>query len=684
MDPISFVVRLSEEFKAACIALDRDEPWFGYVALRVGARLAEYKIGPLHGAGDGILPASHPIARAYYECEPGQRVVIDTEGLESIVGVVERKARVESCRRAVRSVAYADTVQQAEVRRTDHGFEVRHEHTRHPAGTNLLAWLSAEQHRVIVANPGQATIVLGRAGSGKTTVALCRAAWLASPSGRRNALVDPSRVLVVALTDTTAACLRNLSAGLPLQRATIDTFHAWALDRAKLACGAEIRVETLEHPGKRQAAAAKRHPGMLAAIDEFVATQRSRALCWLAERLAPYDGLAWVELLTQSREPLVRSLVTLRTASLAARDEATGLLRQRLEQIHRVVARAVQRATKYQEEVAQLLLDRALLERHLRQVPSNDIAALMQMQRELRGKHGPERHTGDWIGLDDVPLLMRLIQAKNGGLPGSHDTEPVELYDHVVVDDAQDFGAVELEVLMSAAVSRSAVTLAGDLNQKLLPEVDFAGWDGLARNLGGARIAAIDASHRGTFPLLRVADSLFGYPTAPGRPGPLPTLAILPSTDAQLVRAAALVREIQRAHPRAHICVATCRQRDVQPTHDLLADLLRNTAVAVGVAHSDKLLPHVGVTVTSMRQVKGVEFDAVVAMDATDDAYPDTEQGRRNLYTLLTRARDRLDILCPGTPSPLLRDAIDRGLVEVVGTSAVPLLEFTPAEDEPL
>jgi DNA helicase-2/ATP-dependent DNA helicase PcrA len=64
--------------------------------------------------------------------------------------------------------------------------------------------------------------------------------------------------------------------------------------------------------------------------------------------------------------------------------------------------------------------------------------------------------------------------------------------------------------------------------------------------------------------------------------------------------------------------------------------------------------PHRGIDVTTVEQVKGLEFDYVIAPDATARDYPEESASRRAMYVAATRARHQLAMACVGEPSPLL------------------------------
>lgn len=688
MDPVELARRLDDEFRTSCVALGRDEPWFGHFAIRVDGRIQEYKVGRLRVAGQRIVPATHPLAQAYYELEPGQELELDWEGLDSFSGTVVHQARLTTHARAVQSMSFSDQVREAIVVRTDDGFSLQVDTARGlDAQTGLpdiLAFLSREQYRLISQHRDQPIIIQGRAGSGKTSVALYRVAWLANPVGAMPA-IDPARVLIVMFNKALSMFVKDALPALNLAQVELNTFHGWALDRVSRAYKGDLKIDPSDAPGKRQAVALKKTLGVLRAVEAFAKQQRVRVSAWLRNKLTPYTALPWAERFDASEAPVVRALISLRVQARKERDAAAGVERKRLEQVVLVFERAVERVRKYKDELLRILTDRELLREHLPAASPDDIDALIAYQNDLQGRGATARRPGPFIAFEDLAILLRLIQVKNGGLPNDRDADPADVYDHLVIDEAQDFGAVELTVLLAAVRSRTGVTIAGDINQKIIPEADFLGWDALAAELGvqGARVARLEVAHRATLPIMRVADTIVGDETVRGRPGPIPTLTITDGTEQQVQCAEELIRSVLRDHPRAHVCVVTRHRGNATGVLHDLERRLGPDGIPIRVGHNDQFVFEPGVTVTNMRQVKGLEFDAVVVLDATAEDYPDTQQGRRNLYTLLTRAKDRLDLVCPGDVSPLLDPSVGAGYLDVSERYSVPDVAFTEADEDP-
>jgi DNA helicase IV len=270
---------------------------------------------------------------------------------------------------------------------------------------------------------------------------------------------------------------------------------------------------------------------------------------------------------------------------------------------------------------------------------------------------------------------------KHGGLPDVQREDEVDVYDHLVIDEAQDFGAVELDVLFSVVRSRTGITVVGDTNQKIVPSADFIGWDALARELGldAAAVSQLEVAHRSTAPIMAVANTLTGDPTGPGRPGPMPRLHRTDSPERVRELLVTEVARLAQEHEHGHVAVVTRSRRAAQELAPVLAGELRGVVVRHG--HNKSFAFEPGVTVTNMAQVKGLEFDAVVVLEPDASAYPaDGQDGRRWLYTVCTRAKSDLVFIVRGEPTPLLAPAIEQKLIEVADDAVVP--EFQ-GDDEP-
>ncbi|MEM6292332.1 MAG: ATP-binding domain-containing protein [Myxococcota bacterium] len=184
---------------------------------------------------------------------------------------------------------------------------------------------------------------------------------------------------------------------------------------------------------------------------------------------------------------------------------------------------------------------------------------------------------------------------------------------------------------------------------------------------------------------MALADGLVGDSSAGGRPGVAPRFTRVSDADGVPERVALGVSEMLTERPDAHVCVVVRRSKDAKPLAEALADLLPEHDVRHGHNASFQFDP--GATVTNMRQIKGLEFDAVFVVEPSEANYSSgdgqAEQGRKWLYTVLTRAKDRLELIGLEPLTGLLSDSVEHGRLEVADEGAVPEVVCGDEDDEP-
>lgn len=647
------------------------DPWFGWLQVDEDGQERVYRVGQIHCPDVGIVSWRHPLGKIFYELEPGEDY--DREGgRELIAGTVLARARIHQRRHVVHHVRWEDEQGELALARLSDGDfdleEVAQALNRSGTLPSIQAWLTREQFRFIAQAHDRPLILQGKAGSGKTTVALHRLSWLCAPQPRPDGTVDrplvqADNILIVMFNRALCQFVEESLASLELSKATLRTFHAWALETLRVVYRGELTISTTALPGAREASEVKAHVGVLAAIDAYVAEQTDRMEGWLGEQLGPLDGAAWLARYQRGTAPVLRRLRELRDQARHARNaEADPARHKRLAGVYDVFSRAAERMALYKEDLRRVLTDPEGLSRHLRGIerPTLEAAARYQDALQREGATG-QRRVGSAVDFDDLALLLRLMQVKLGGLPRASDE--AFLYDHLLVDEAQDFGAVQLRVLLDAVSSRTGVTIVGDVNQKILPDVHFIGWQALAKELGlgGFEVAQLEVGHRSTGPIVRLADRIAEMaPDADGRPGP-PPLDLMTASETETWNTIAhLIKRRMADANDAHICVVASSIDRARRIQQSLNTILEST---VRLGHNQSFTFAPGVTVTNRHQVKGLEFDTVIVLDPTPDAYPPTDEGRRALYVVASRAQERLVFVGHEPRSPLIEALVEEGLL---------------------
>ncbi len=269
-----------------------------------------------------------------------------------------------------------------------------------------------------------------------------------------------------------------------------------------------------------------------------------------------------------------------------------------------------------------------------------------------------ERTVDDDVALDleDDALLLRLYQKKRG--PLRRDRKNVLLYEHVFVDEAQDLSPIELSVLLDCVTPARSVTLAGDTAQRLLMDNGFTDWRGVLKDLGlqSVDVEPLRIGYRSTAEVLDFARHVLG-PLADPNP-PQATRSGAPvevhrfgDTGAALAFLGDALRGLMLDEPRANVCVIA---KDPERA-DIYYQGLANAEVPrlTRVRNQDFTFKN-GVEVTDVRQVKGLEWDYVVLVDATEGMYPESDENRHLLHIASTRAAHQLWVVCANRPSSLL------------------------------
>jgi DNA helicase-2/ATP-dependent DNA helicase PcrA len=277
---------------------------------------------------------------------------------------------------------------------------------------------------------------------------------------------------------------------------------------------------------------------------------------------------------------------------------------------------------------------------------------------------------------EDDALLLRITQRLRGPLVAGRAQKgrPAERlrYEHVLVDEAQDLSPVELAVVMGATSKQRSVTLAGDTAQRLHMDNGFEGWPELLEAIRPRRPGApnevlppinvepLKVQYRSTHPIIELAQDVLG-PLAAKDTGhairggaPVELFRFQHSGEAVGLLGEAL-RELMHAEPRASIAVIA--------RYPEQADLYFKGLVTSEVPHLRRIAEQdfpfkPGIDVTDVRQVKGLEFDYVVLLEATRASYPVTDESRHLLHIAATRAAHQLWITSVGEPSEILPKAL--------------------------
>jgi DNA helicase II / ATP-dependent DNA helicase PcrA len=243
------------------------------------------------------------------------------------------------------------------------------------------------------------------------------------------------------------------------------------------------------------------------------------------------------------------------------------------------------------------------------------------------------------VSFSDLSILLRLCQLRRS--PESTVTGAFNFYDHIVVDEAQDFGQIELEAILAASSARKSLTICADEKQKILSFVDangFANFRG-ALNALGLDKETLSLSYRSAREIMELASRVSGQPvdTSRARSGAAEFHQVADSAAAAL-RLREVTGKLSAADPQALTAVICKKKADIKAIHAALA--------GVPGVHGEGIITfEPGVLVVNSHQVKGLEFTNVVLWNPCENDYRQTELDRNLLYVAITRACQRIDII---------------------------------------
>lgn len=227
---------------------------------------------------------------------------------------------------------------------------------------------------------------------------------------------------------------------------------------------------------------------------------------------------------------------------------------------------------------------------------------------------------------------------------------------HVMVDEAQDYGPLELAWLLRL-FPKARLMLLGDRAQALTPRptvFDEAVVQSLMEHATPSRgpfgIRRLPASYRSTKEIQALAYRVLGEPMPEGsflRSGPEPRLIVVPSYD-RLARE--IVGEIRRFKDAGFGMIAVlCKtERECETAEAYLAGRIGYQRV-----YPETREMKGKVLLMPAAMAKGIEFDAVIVFDVSGACYHEAYD-RHLLYTLIMRAKHAVTLCSVGEPTPLI------------------------------
>ena len=241
------------------------------------------------------------------------------------------------------------------------------------------------------------------------------------------------------------------------------------------------------------------------------------------------------------------------------------------------------------------------------------------------------------------------------------ETDPIREASHLVIDEAQDFGMMAYCALQYC-LRGCTYTIMGDTSQNIHFQYGLNDWDELRKLiLTGTKdsFLLLRKSYRNTVEISEFATEILRH----GDFSIYPVEPIIrhgnPVTVREVVEEPLLVREAIRTirgwQKQGYETIAVvCRD---QEEADYVAGKLK-TRIPIRDMDPEHAEFGNGVQVLPVAYTKGLEFDAVLVYDPSEDKYPCDNGHVKMLYVTATRALHELTILHKGSLTPLMGEKV--------------------------
>ncbi len=511
--------------------------------------------------------------------------------------------------------------------------------------SDIVATIQGEQDEVIRSPMQGVLVVQGGPGTGKTVVALHRAAYLLYThrfplEGQGVLVLGPNR-LFLSYIEQVLPSLGEAGVEIAMLADLIPHVRINSIDTPEVA-QIKGRIEMIQVIRK---AVRDRQRALRTTVEIPYGTQilrisphESRELVAYAKRRAHRHNqgrkhlqIAFYDLLvTKLREPLDATLLRDRIRHLPS-------VREALERMWPVLS------------PAQLLHDlfgsRALLRlagsKYFR---DDELELLLRSRCE-------DLAQVVWTTAD-VPLLDEALEVL-GPRPRHAGEDVIRTYGHIVIDEAQDLSPMELRVAHRRSLNGS-MTVVGDIAQGTGPFA-YSSWDAVCEHLPNrhpSRYVELAVGYRVPGPImalasrvLRIAAPGLAPPTSVRAQGDEPILQACADHefDAELCRA--VQRELHTVGPGSVgvICPSSWVSRVEQA--------LDRAGIDFGRSARGRLDHQLSVVAVSM--CKGLELDSVIVVEPSI-ILDQQHRGAQALYVALTRATKRMSVLATSELPALL------------------------------
>lgn len=683
----------------------KDQPYFGRIDFREYKRsletfyIGKFGLGDFAKGEEKVVDWRAPLADLYYSGTYGDSYYTAPQGVISGDLSLKRKFIIKQ---GELIDAFDEGIHEIILNRgdaegnalVDEFLRINLEESISSKLKDVVATIQKEQNEVIRAEKNKPLILQGSAGSGKTTVALHRLAYLLY---KYKGKIRGDQILVLAPNKLFLDYISEVLPDLGIDDVKQCTFEELAAEitgvKDKVISKDKKLAEIMENQGGLTA----KSSSFKGSLEFKVFLDRYIGLLETADRSADDIRVYDYQLFDKDE---IRRLYSKDMVNLPLNQRKKEIKRHLLLKI-KVKIKAIQDKIEFTYEylvAREKRLNADSPERRERLTRLYDERDSKKKDIEKKAKAAFEDYFEDWMHhgvkasyfelfssrdlFDKVSCgeadekLMSFIREEIGGNSekGIIDSDDLNAlaylkfriegvpekyrYSHVAIDEAQDYSMFQFSVIKEMAAS-SSMTIVGDIGQGIYYYKGITDYGKLISQVfnGDAKYVALSQSYRSTVEIIDFANRVLRKqannlkPAMPVlRHGKKPVVARYESAQEFLGLMEGVIEEVQKLNKKSIAVIGRtfgeCKR---------ISDMLKKHSSASWelVKENDKKLKLSNIIIPAYL-TKGLEFDCAVIFNCSDANYADNELDKKMLYVALTRALHLEYVFYEGNASKLI------------------------------
>lgn len=594
-----------------------------------------------------IIDWRAPVASMFYSFTGGEELAFYQSPDGLVEGDVYLKRNISIRKRELERVVDTYVKGNEDVSHADDFLLYRLGENKDNKLKDIVSTIQSEQNDIIRAERNLPLLIQGVAGSGKTTIALHRLAFLIYEYREQ---LEAERMIVFAPNSLFLDYISSVLPELGVGNISQTTFPDWALRTLDDSVKLKQTEKKLKEAFSINRDEKKVMLGKLKGTLEFKTFIEERMIQFENELVPTKDFEAWDRAIIPLEDVKKWMKVEYKHYPLQKRRERlVGRMKRWIEIELKKFGETNEKkllkkeATKRLNAYMKFWPKMSALSLYSSIVKSKEILEVLpeelvkETEKSCRKKE---------VCVEDLPALIYIHHRITG-------IEIGQKFHHVVIDEAQDFSPFQVYVLKEITLGNS-FTILGDLSQAIYDYQGIEDWNAFKEVFQETGYYELTRSYRSTKEIIEFANEIIKNAEIPVG---LATPVFRSGEDVKVIHAENQFTEIVKT-------VKHLQNADVKTiavigrTEDECRDIyvkLTNAGLTVNVIEANQSKYEGGISVVPVYLAKGLEFDAVLLIDVDEEHYKNTKHDAKLLYVGCTRSLHDLWIFHGGEASPLIK-----------------------------